>query len=135
MAVLGGVLTTLNAIFFSRIDIFSNLNLFIDFIVFPLFMIFASLWLKKRIVIVSFVLFLVGFTLEVLSNFYPLGNMGYLKIYAILIITSCLIMCFAAFSESKKGWLMKKSKQIERQIVLSLSVIPLLTIICFFIFN
>ncbi|MGB1041067.1 MAG: hypothetical protein ACPGVD_09350, partial [Flavobacteriales bacterium] len=90
---------------------------------------------KNRIAILSLTLFVIGFSIEVLSQFYILKNMGVFKLYAIGIIVSFLMMCFAVFNKSEKGWWLKKSQKIELHTIITILVAHSLTLVSFIFLN
>ncbi len=135
IVVFGGFAIILDVIFFNRIESLSNVSLFVDFIITPIFMIFSTLWIKNKIAILSLTLFVIGFSIEVLSQFYILKNMGVFKLYAIGIIVSFLMMCFAVFNKSEKGWWLKKSQKIELHTIITILVAHSVTLISFIFLN
>lgn len=111
-----------------QIEQFTDLSKFIELIIVPTIMIFVAFWIRKRIVIASITFFLIGFTLDLILNYslysneldHPIAN----KIQTTFSIAGLVLMIFAIFSNSEKGWLMKKINKIELYTITTLIVVP-----------
>ncbi|NVK66314.1 MAG: hypothetical protein HWE22_17105 [Flavobacteriales bacterium] len=128
-ALLGSLAVLLNVLIFDQVEQLTGLSLFIELIIVPVTLIFAVFWVRKRIAIASIIFFLFGFTLDLILRYshyanelnHPIAN----KIQATFSVVGLVLMIFAVFGSSEKGWLMKKMNKIELYTMVTVIVVPL----------
>ena len=118
----------LNFVIFDQIKQFTSLSLFIELIILPTIMVFTAFWIRKRIVIVSIVFFLIGFTLELILKYSHYSNeldhVNANRTQTTFSIIGLVLMIFAVFSNSEKGWVLKKINKIEFYTMLTVVMVP-----------
>lgn len=137
LAVFGAIALLLNSIFFSQIEKLSYASQVIDLTAVPLTIIATVLWLNKRILIFALVVFLIGFTIELTAQYSTLlhqfDTRSLSKFYTGFTIAGLLITLVTLFIKTEKGWLMKSLEKTELYTLLTVIIIPTITLTMIFV--